>query len=194
MDDLTIQVVENTIINRARLKKEGKEFGTALDVASKASDILAGPQSGHFGEFTTKRIEQGEDGNLVVAKAVFGTTMYKQVDGIIEWDDNGHKVEIPFVTKEQIKNLEDEVVHLQDLVIGFDTEEIKTKVNELEQFPVPDISTEIQNSIESLVMIIMQKAKNSDDYSKENTKVDELVMTAFGLDEEEKETVRKFEF
>ena len=133
LDDLTIQVVENTIINRARLKKEGKEFGTALDVASKASDILAGPQSGHFGEFTTKRIEQGEDGNLVVAKAVFGTTMYKQVDGIIEWDDNGHKVEIPFVTKEQIKNLEDEVVHLQDLVIGFDTEEIKTKVNELEQ-------------------------------------------------------------
>ena len=133
LDDLTIQVVENTIINRARLKKEGKEFGTALDVASKASDILAGPQSGHFGEFTTKRIEQGEDGNLVVAKSVFGTTMYKQVDGIIEWDDEGHKVEIPFVTKEQIKNLEDEVVHLQDLVIGFDTEEIKTKVNELEQ-------------------------------------------------------------
>lgn len=133
LDDLTIQVVENTIINRARLKKEGKEFGTALDVASKASDILAGPQSGHFGEFTTKRIEQGEDGNLVVAKAVFGTTMYKQVDGIIEWDDNGHKVEIPFVTKEQIKNLENEVGHLQDLVIGFDTEEIKTKVNELEQ-------------------------------------------------------------
>lgn len=133
LDDLTIQVVENTIINRARLKKEGKEFGTALDVASKASDILAGPQSGHFGEFTTKRIEQGEDGNLVVAKAVFGTTMYKQVDGIIEWDDEGHKVEIPFVTKEQIKNLEDEVVHLQGLVTGFDTEEIKTKVNELEQ-------------------------------------------------------------
>ena len=133
LDDLTIQVVENTIINRARLKKEGKEFGTALDVASKASDILAGPQSGHFGEFTTKRIEQGEDGNLVVAKSVFGTTMYKQVDGIIEWDDEGHKVEIPFVTKEQIKNLEDEVVHLQDLVTGFDTEEIKTKVNELEQ-------------------------------------------------------------
>ena len=133
LDDLTIQVVENTNINRARLKKEGKEFGTALDVASKASDILAGPQSGHFGEFTTKRIEQGEDGNLVVAKSVFGTTMYKQVDGIIEWDDEGHKVEIPFVTKEQIKNLEDEVVHLQDLVTGFDTEEIKTKVNELEQ-------------------------------------------------------------
>ena len=133
LDDLTIQVVENTIINRSRLKKEGKEFGTALDVASKASDILAGPQSGHFGEFTTKRIEQGEDGNLVVAKSVFGTTMYKQVDGIIEWDDEGHKVEIPFVTKEQIKNLEDEVGHLQDLVIGFDTEEIKTKVNELEQ-------------------------------------------------------------
>ena len=133
LDDLTIQVVENTIINRARLKKEGKAFGTALDVASKASDILAGPQSGHFGEFTTKRIEQGEDGNLVVAKSVFGTTMYKQVEGIIEWDDEGHKVEIPFVTKEQIKNLEDEVGHLQDLVIGFDTEEIKSKVNELEQ-------------------------------------------------------------
>lgn len=132
LDDLTIQVVENTIINRARLKKEGKEFGTALDVASKASDVLAGPQSGHFGEFTTKRIEQGEDGNLVVAKSVFGTTMYKQVDGIIEWDEEGHKVEIPFVTKEQIKNLEDEVEHLQDLVIGFDTEEIKQELHQVE--------------------------------------------------------------
>ncbi|WP_311134879.1 TaqI-like C-terminal specificity domain-containing protein [Lactobacillus helveticus] len=68
------------------------------------------------------------------------------------------------------------------------------KVNELGQFPLPDIGTEIQNNIESLVKIIMQKAKNNDDYSKENTKVDELVMTAFGLDEKEKETVRKFEF
>lgn len=42
-DELTIQIVENPIINRARLKKAGLEHGTCLDVAKQASDRLAGP-------------------------------------------------------------------------------------------------------------------------------------------------------
>lgn len=42
-DELTIQIVENPIINRSRLKKAGLDHGTALDVAKQASDRLAGP-------------------------------------------------------------------------------------------------------------------------------------------------------
>jgi hypothetical protein len=68
------------------------------------------------------------------------------------------------------------------------------RVNELGQFPIPEMSEKMQNSIGALVKTIMQKANQDKDYSEENSKVDELVMTAFGLNDLEKESVRKFEF
>lgn len=52
----------------------------------------------------------------------------------------------------------------------------------------------IQSKIASLVKVIINKVKNKTDYSKENKDVDELVMMAFELSEDEKESVRKFEF
>lgn len=68
------------------------------------------------------------------------------------------------------------------------------KINELAQFPIPKMDKQMQNDIEALVKSIMKKAKCEDDYSEENSKVDELVMTAFGLNDVEKEAIRKFEF
>lgn len=68
------------------------------------------------------------------------------------------------------------------------------KINELAQFPIPKMDKQMQNDIEALVKSIMEKAKCEDDYSEENSKVDELVMTAFGLNDVEKEAIRKFEF
>lgn len=68
------------------------------------------------------------------------------------------------------------------------------KVNELAQFPVPDMSTEEQNKIADKVSVIMNKAQSKQDYSKENFEVDELVMDAYGLTEEEKQEVRNFTF
>ena len=68
------------------------------------------------------------------------------------------------------------------------------KINELELFPIPTMDQRIQNEIDKLVYAIMNKAKVGKDYSKENTKVDELVMTAFGLNDDEKESIRRFEF
>lgn len=68
------------------------------------------------------------------------------------------------------------------------------KINELELFPVPKMDKNIQNKIASLVKVIINKVKNKTDYSKENKDVDELVMMAFELSEDEKKSVRKFEF
>lgn len=68
------------------------------------------------------------------------------------------------------------------------------KINELELFPVPKMDKNIQSKIASLVKVIINKVKNKTDYSKENKDVDELVMMAFELSEDEKESVRKFEF
>ena len=68
------------------------------------------------------------------------------------------------------------------------------KVNELAQFPIPKLTLELQEKISNLVKIVIDKAKSGKDYTIENKEVDELVMTAFGLSEEDKEAVRKFEF
>ncbi|WP_127795703.1 DUF7149 domain-containing protein [Lactobacillus johnsonii] len=68
------------------------------------------------------------------------------------------------------------------------------KVNELAQFPIPDLNTADQNKIADLVKVIMKKAQSRQDYSKENEEVDELVMDAYGLTDEEKQEVRDFSF
>ncbi len=96
-DELTIQIVENPIINRARLKKAGLEHGTALDVAKAASDRLSGPQGGYFGKFTTKRIQESEVGGLLVVTATFGCTVYDRLSAVPSGDISGHWVEVPFV-------------------------------------------------------------------------------------------------
>jgi len=68
------------------------------------------------------------------------------------------------------------------------------RVNELGQFPIPELNEKVQEDIASLVKIIIDKEKNDQNYDNENMMVDELVMTAFELNEKEKDTVRKFEF
>lgn len=68
------------------------------------------------------------------------------------------------------------------------------RVNELGQFPIPDIDKYLQNKIADKVSIIMSKSQSKQDYSKENLEVDELVMDAYGLTDEEKQEVRDFAF
>lgn len=68
------------------------------------------------------------------------------------------------------------------------------KVNELAQFPIPELNTEEQDKIADKVLVIMDKAKSKQDYSEENSEVDELVMEAYGLTEQEKQEVRNFTF
>ena len=107
-DELTIQIVENPIINRARLKKAGLEHGTCLDVAKQASDRLAGPQGGYFGQFTTKRIQESESGGLLVCTATFGCTVYERLDAVLSGDLSGKWVEVPFVRTSELSDYIDD--------------------------------------------------------------------------------------
>lgn len=96
--------MENPIINRARLKKAGLEHGTGLDVVKQASDRLAGPQGGYFGQFTTKRIQEAEQGGLLVCTATFGCTVYERLDAVISGDLSGKWVEVPFVRTSELSD------------------------------------------------------------------------------------------
>ena len=96
--------MENPIINRARLKKAGLEHGTGLDVVKQASDRLAGPQGGYFGQFTTKRIQEAEQSGLLVVTATFGCTVYETLSAVISGDLSGNWVEVPFVRMSELSD------------------------------------------------------------------------------------------
>ena len=93
LDDLTIQFVEYTPINRAKNKAS---VVTGLDLANYTSEILGGPNSViGFGKLCPKGIEQGEDGGLLVTKLTFNT--------YIENGDTGPIIYVPFVTKDEME-------------------------------------------------------------------------------------------
>ena len=68
------------------------------------------------------------------------------------------------------------------------------KINELSEFPIPKLGIELQSKIATNVRRIQELIKSNKSYYEENIQIDELVMTAFGLNDVEKESVRKFEF
>ena len=93
LDDLTIQFVEYTPINRAKNKAS---VVTGLDLANYTSEILGGPNSViGFGKLCPKGIEQGEDGGLLVTKLTFRT--------YIENGDTGPIIYVPFVTRDEME-------------------------------------------------------------------------------------------
>ena len=130
-DDLTLQIVENPIVNRARLKNLGLSSGTALDVAEVAAECLAGPQGGHFGEYSAKQVQTAEQNNLLVVKATFKTTCSRQLSSIISSDLSGNTVEIPFATRDEINSLSSDVMQISASFEGFSTEEIKEDISSL---------------------------------------------------------------
>ena len=130
-DDLTLQIVENPIVNRARLKNLGLSAGTALDVAEVAAECLAGPQGEHFGEYSAKQVQTAEQNNLLVVKATFKTTCSRQLSGIISTDISGNTVEIPFATRDELDSLSSDVMQISASFESFSTEEIKEDISSL---------------------------------------------------------------
>ena len=130
-DDLTLQIVENPIVNRARLKNLGLSTGTALDVAEVAAECLAGPQGGHFGEYSAKQVQTAEQNNLLVVKATFKTTCSRQLSSIISSDLSGNTVEIPFATRDELNSLCADFFNLSTSFESFSTEEIKEDISSL---------------------------------------------------------------
>lgn len=93
LDDLTIQFVEYTPINRAKNKAN---VITGLDLANYTSELLGGPNAViGFGKLCPKGIEQGEDSGLLVTKLTFST--------YIENGGTGPIIYVPFVTQEELE-------------------------------------------------------------------------------------------
>ena len=93
MNDLTIEFVEYTPINRASNRAV---VCTGNDLANYTSELLGGPNAViGFGKLCPNGIEQGEDGGLLVTKLTFRT--------YIENGDTGPIIYVPFVTKDEME-------------------------------------------------------------------------------------------
>ena len=68
---IELQILENPIINRARLKKQGLASGTAVDIALQAADALAKPGSSSIPRYSIDTISQTtQDGLLLVTVSI----------------------------------------------------------------------------------------------------------------------------
>ena len=93
MNDLTIEFVEYTPINRASNRAV---VCTGNDLANYTSELLGGPNAViGFGKLCPNGIEQGEDGGLLVTKLTFRT--------YIENGDTGPIIYVPFVTRDEME-------------------------------------------------------------------------------------------
>ena len=97
-------------------------------MAETAAECLAGPQGGHFGEYSAKQVQTAERNNLLVVRATFKTTCSRQVSGIISTDISGNTVEIPFATRDEINSLCADFFSLSTSFESFSTEEIKADI------------------------------------------------------------------
>lgn len=70
LDDLTMEIVEQPTINRAR-----QTAATALDIAFKAANLLCGLDSETHNVFNNPRIEQGEANSLLTCQLKMNCTI-----------------------------------------------------------------------------------------------------------------------
>ena len=69
VDELVVQIIENPITNRS--SNNTNFVGTCEDIGAKVSQVLGSPEYGHWSEFNLKKIEIGEESNLLTAKVTF---------------------------------------------------------------------------------------------------------------------------
>lgn len=74
-----LQIAENPTVNRARMKKDGLGWGTGLDVATTATDLLGGPNTELFLKMIPTTIKQTNEGALVVTRARLNTHLKRTI-------------------------------------------------------------------------------------------------------------------
>ena len=99
INDLVVQVIENPITNRSH--QNLKYCGTAEDIGAKVSQVLGGVEYGHHQTFNLKKIEIGEDNNLLTSKVTFQCLVTTNLSSYVPPEDP--TVRIPFASQEWVE-------------------------------------------------------------------------------------------
>ena len=99
INDLVVQVIENPITNRSQ--QNLKYCGTAEDIGAKVSQVLGGVEYGHHQTFNLKKIEIGEDNNLLTSKVTFQCLVTTNLSSYVPPEHPEHR--IPFASQEWVE-------------------------------------------------------------------------------------------
>ena len=99
INDLVVQVIENPITNRSH--QNLKYCGTAEDIGAKVSQVLGGVEYGHHQTFNLKKIEIGEDNNLLTSKVTFQCLVTTNLSSYVPPEHPEHR--IPFASQEWVE-------------------------------------------------------------------------------------------
>ena len=123
INDLVVQVIENPITNRSQ--QNLKYCGTAEDIGAKVSQVLGGVEYGHHQTFNLKKIEIGEDNNLLTSKVTFQCLVTTNLSSYVPPEDP--TVRIPFATQEWV---EENFASLSTVYNKTQIDDLLKKVNE----------------------------------------------------------------
>ena len=99
INDLVVQVIENPITNRSH--QNLKYCGTAEDIGAKVSQVLGSVEYGHHQTFNLKKIEIGEDNNLLTSKVTFQCLVTTNLSSYVPPEHPEHR--IPFASQEWVE-------------------------------------------------------------------------------------------
>ena len=123
VDELVVQIIENPVTNRA--SNNTNFIGTAEDIGAKVSQVLGSPEYGHWSEFNLKKIEIGEESNLLTAKVTFQCLVQTNLSSYVQPEHPEHR--IPFASQEWV---EENFASLSSVYNKNQIDDILLKVNE----------------------------------------------------------------
>ena len=123
INDLVVQVIENPITNRSQ--QNLNYCGTAEDIGAKVSQVLGGVEYGHHQTFNLKKIEIGEDNNLLTSKVTFQCLVTTNLSSYVPPEHPEHR--IPFASQEWV---EENFASLSTVYNKTQIDDLLLKVNE----------------------------------------------------------------
>ena len=99
VDELIVQIIENPIVNRS--SNNTNYIGTCEDIGTKVAQVLGSPEYGHWSEFNLKKIEIGEESNLLTAKVTFQCLVQTNLSSYVPPEHPEHR--IPFASQEWVE-------------------------------------------------------------------------------------------
>lgn len=123
VDELIVQIIENPIVNRS--SNNTNFIGTCEDIGAKVSQVLGSPEYGHWSEFNLKKIEIGEESNLLTAKVTFQCLVQTNLSSYVPPEHPEHR--IPFASQEWV---EENFASLSTVYNKTQIDDLLFKVNE----------------------------------------------------------------
>ena len=147
VEELIVQIIENPVTNRA--SNNTNFIGTAEDIGAKVSQVLGSPEYGHWSEFNLKKIEIGEESNLLTAKVTFQCLVQTNISSYVPPEHPDHR--IPFADTEWVQN------NFASLSSVYN----KTQIDDIIKNVLQEVNEEIRNTKESIPTKTSQLSNDS---------------------------------